>query len=98
MDEPVKSTNFIRNTVIRDLESGKHCLFNKPFIESDFIVTTTNAEGSFAIGDGLPAIIGDLHVEIHLDNNDWEKFTVVRDVEISTQHIADIGTILYAPR
>lgn len=57
-------------------------VFQPPYFRDDFIYTTTDGEGVFAIGDGFPAVLGDVHIQASLDNGDQSAAAVHGDVHI----------------
>jgi hypothetical protein len=63
------------------------------FVDIDTIEVTTDARGYFAIGGGLPAARGDVHIEIHLQNNEWSAAGVVEGVELSAGAVSDLGAV-----
>ncbi len=68
---------------------------HQAFRSNDFITTTTDGEGGFSIGDGFPAVLGDLYIEASLDNGDWSGTAVVPDVECITDEVVILGAIVF---
>lgn len=64
----------------------------------DSLSTTTDANGAFAMGDGFPAVTGDVHIEMQLDNNDWSQLTIIENVDVLPRHVTHIGTALIPPQ
>jgi RNA polymerase sigma factor (sigma-70 family) len=69
----------------------------KMFGDSDFLSTTTGQNGAFAIGDGFPAVHGDLHIKIRLEDGQWVDLTTIENFDIPTRYVANIGTITFIP-
>lgn len=65
------------------------------FINSDTILTTTDENGAFAIGDGFPAVLGDIHIYIRLDDDKWVPMPTIQNIEVPAQYIANIGTVTF---
>ncbi len=64
------------------------------YINVDSLNTTTDANGTFTIGDGFPAITGDVHIEVQFENGNWAKLTIIENVDVLPRHVTHIGTAL----
>jgi RNA polymerase sigma-70 factor (ECF subfamily) len=69
----------------------------KMFSDSDFLSTTTDQYGAFAIGDGFPAVLGDLHIKIRMEDDRWVDLTTIENLEIPARYVTDIGTVTFIP-
>jgi hypothetical protein len=54
----------------------------------------TDANGFFAMDDELPAVLGDVHIDVLLENRGWREAAVVPGVEVSAGQVVDLGNVI----
>jgi hypothetical protein len=91
--------NPMANAIIRVSLNAEGLTYLAPrsgqiFRARDLDQTDTNANGYFAIGYGFPAVVGDAHIDVFLEDKSWRELAIVNGVEITQGHVSDLGDIV----
>lgn len=70
---------------------------HEQFREWDTLEDQTDGDGNFAIGNGFPAIRGDVHLQYRDNANTWHHFGIVRNVEVAEGYVTSIGDVRMSP-